>query len=86
VGFEEMLNQHPDLFGQAAASWNDRTPAATVRPPDRDTVFEIGRKVRRSVINSVKSTQGKSDPPTKAQAQVAVPSPPEAIQFNLFDL
>ena len=31
--FGEMVNQHPDLFGQATASWNDVTPAGTVRPP-----------------------------------------------------
>ena len=85
--FEEMLNQHPDIFGQATASWNDLASADRVRPPDRDTVFEIGRKVRRSVINSVKATKGKSDSPTEAPEKVVVePQPPEAIQFNLFDL
>jgi hypothetical protein len=85
--FGEMLNQHPDIFGQATASWNGITQAETVRLPDRDTVLEVGRKVRRSVINSAKSAQRKSDPPTEAPEPVAVaPQPPEAIQFNLFGL
>lgn len=63
------------------------TPADIVRPPDRDTLVEIGRKVRRSVIKSAQSAPRKSDLPTEAPEKVVVgPKPPEAIQFNLFDL